>query len=310
MRALLMTVVKISVAAAIMLAASCRHKDLCYDHTHMVDLRVDFDWSLAPSAEPSTMVLCLFPTDGGQGVRRVEFTDRAGGVIRIPAGSYRAVCHNGASAVLSSRGTTFDTYEIYTQETSLLSPMGIYSDRSTPSPTDDPVREAPETLWSDSAEGLTVLPGVEGQRIGFKPSESTIDISLKIKGVENLTDEIELSAVLTGLAETYIPSAGRASGDPVMMPFALTRTGETELSGELCVFGHCPDRIDIHKLTVYTSNKYYYNFDVTASMHEAEDPRHIEIVIEGLRLPDPDSAGMAPGIEDWVDEEREDIEMG
>ena len=188
--------------------------------------------------------------------------------------------------------------------------MGIYSDRSTPSPTDDPVREAPETLWSDSAEGLTVLPGVEGQRIGFKPSESTIDISLKIKGVENLTDEIELSAVLTGLAETYLPGAGRASGDPVMMPFALTRTGETELSGELCVFGHCPDRIDIHKLTVYTSNKYYYNFDVTASMHEAEDPRHIEIVIEGLRLPDPDSAGMAPGIEDWVDEEREDIEMG
>ncbi len=62
-----MTVVKISVAAAIMLAASCRHKDLCYDHTHMVDLRVDFDWSLAPSAQPSTMVLCLFPTDGGQG---------------------------------------------------------------------------------------------------------------------------------------------------------------------------------------------------------------------------------------------------
>ena len=45
-------------------------------------------------------------------------------------------------------------------------------------------------------------------------------------------------------------------------------------------------------------------------MHEAEDPRHIEIVIEGLRLPHPDSAGMAPGIEDWVDEEREDIEMG
>ena len=66
MRALLMTVVKISVAAAIMLAASCRHKDLCYDHTHMVDLRVDFDWSLAPSAQPSTMVLCLFPTDGGR----------------------------------------------------------------------------------------------------------------------------------------------------------------------------------------------------------------------------------------------------
>ena len=127
--------------------------------------------------------------------------------------------------------------------------------------------------------------------------------------MENLTDEIELSAVLTGLAETYLPGAGRASGDPVMMPLR-SRARANGALGRAVRVRPLPDRIDIHKLTVYTSNKYYYNFDVTASMHEAEDPRHIEIVIEGLRLPDPDSAGMAPGIEDWVDEEREDIEMG
>lgn len=310
MRMLLTTVFKMSAVAGILLAASCRHKDLCYDHSHMVDVRVAFDWSLAPSAEPSTMVLSLFPTDGGQGVRRLEFADRAGGVIRIPAGSYCAVCHNGASAVLSSRGTTFDTYEIYTMETSLLSPMGIYTDRSTPSPTDDPVREAPETLWSDSAEGLIVLPGVDGQRMDFRPDESTIVISLKITGVENLTDEIELSAVLTGLAETFRPGSGQPSGDAVIMPFALARSGDSELSGELCVFGHCPGRLESHKLTVYTSNKYYYNFDVTEQMHRSEDARRIDIVIDGLHLPDPDSTGMSPGVEDWVDEEREDIEMG
>ena len=39
---------------------SCEHKDLCYDHSHMTDLRVDFDWSAAPDAEPGTMVVHFF----------------------------------------------------------------------------------------------------------------------------------------------------------------------------------------------------------------------------------------------------------
>ena len=42
------------------LMQGCEHKDLCYDHSHMTDLRVDFDWSAAPDAEPGTMVVHFF----------------------------------------------------------------------------------------------------------------------------------------------------------------------------------------------------------------------------------------------------------
>ena len=31
---------------------SCDHKDLCMNHSHMVDVDVSFDWSYAPDADP------------------------------------------------------------------------------------------------------------------------------------------------------------------------------------------------------------------------------------------------------------------
>lgn len=46
---------------------SCEHKELCYDHSHTVDVRVVLDWKNAAEASPSSMRLYLFPQDGGGG---------------------------------------------------------------------------------------------------------------------------------------------------------------------------------------------------------------------------------------------------
>ena len=53
----------VSFATAAMMQ-SCEKKDLCYDHGHMVDLQINFDWSQAPDADPHTMVVRLFRPDG------------------------------------------------------------------------------------------------------------------------------------------------------------------------------------------------------------------------------------------------------
>ena len=55
--------IRLAVAAMLPVAAlmqGCEHKDLCYDHSHMTELRVNFDWSAAPDAEPGTMVVHFF----------------------------------------------------------------------------------------------------------------------------------------------------------------------------------------------------------------------------------------------------------
>lgn len=37
---------------AVVILASCRHKELCYDHPHGMEVNVVFDWSEAPDATP------------------------------------------------------------------------------------------------------------------------------------------------------------------------------------------------------------------------------------------------------------------
>lgn len=34
---------------------SCQHKELCYDHSHVVEVKVNFDWSECPDAAPRTI---------------------------------------------------------------------------------------------------------------------------------------------------------------------------------------------------------------------------------------------------------------
>lgn len=59
---------------AALAVASCEHKDLCYDHSHTIDVEVVFDWRNASEAAPESMSLYLFPTNGGEALR-YEFTD-------------------------------------------------------------------------------------------------------------------------------------------------------------------------------------------------------------------------------------------
>ena len=77
------------------------------------------------------------------------------------------------------------------------------------------------------------------------------------------------------------------------------------------MFGHCPDsRSDRrHILTVYTSSRYYYNFDVTDQIHSGTNPTELTIEIDKLVLPKPDGGGMNPSVGDWSDVIEDLIEM-
>lgn len=69
-------------ALMLTILSSCEQKDLCYDHSHAVDLDIDFDWHNDPEADPSSMALYFFPKDGGKPFH-YEFGGHDGGTIRI-----------------------------------------------------------------------------------------------------------------------------------------------------------------------------------------------------------------------------------
>ena len=45
----------VTMAALLVAATSCEHKELCLDHAHAVEVEVVFDWRNAPNAAPASI---------------------------------------------------------------------------------------------------------------------------------------------------------------------------------------------------------------------------------------------------------------
>ena len=104
----------VTMAALLVAATSCEHKELCLDHAHAVEVEVVFDWRNAPNAAPASMSLYLFPGDGE--ALRYDFTGRDGGTIRVPIGKYEALCLNSDTENIVYRNTERKgTFEVTTQ---------------------------------------------------------------------------------------------------------------------------------------------------------------------------------------------------
>ncbi len=295
---------------AIMIAAvfmpGCEHNELCYDHTHVTELNVEFDWSQAPDADPSTMVVHFFRPDGSL-YRRVEFTQRTGGKVRLEAGEYRILFHNGNMETVYELGNSHSDYALSGVSRSILEPMGREGDAPRPPESADQlIFSAPDQVWAGSHSAIEILPGVAGQTVKLSPVEATMEYTVEITGVENLRDDIDVSAAITGMSPLYRLAEGCHGGEAATLPISVERVGDNTLVAHFRTFGHCPQTELAHTFSVYTSNKFFVNYDITEKMHNAPDPRHVVIEIHGLRLPD---AGMGTEISGWENVEEYEIDM-
>lgn len=291
--------------SVVALLSSCGYRELCYDHDHWIDLDVEFDWSLAPEADPPTMVVYFFPADEETrgGARPYEIVVKEQTRIRIPAGEYNAICYNGATETIISGGDSFGEFFLSTEEQSLLAPMMNRSEGAPPpeSAKDQPVKGAPEGVWSHHLTGISLSPGKKGQKVRFTPRKATHRVVIKVEAERDIDATLQYSAALTGVSESWSPSAMSAIGRDVIMPIPLTRSGPKSLEGEIEIFGHCHSSSLQHVLTIYTSNKYYYTFDVSRKMHDSSTLEEIVIVLNDVNLPAAGGSELSPSISGWED---------
>lgn len=306
-----------AVAVAVLMGA-CDGRELCYDHSHVSPVMVEFDWSLAPDAEPMSMVVWFFSVDtdasyrfeltgGGDRGSRGTFDSR----IQVRPGTYRVLCHNGSTDNNIEQGRYFDEYRLVTLTDDVLAPMNRNDNAPLPpSVASQPVRMQASATYAHALEGtVTVEPSATAEKhIRFTPVTVTAVYDVLITGVVNLRADTEASAVITGLAEGWHVSEARPDGIQVTVPFGLNHCGSDCLRGRLLVFGDNAQCDVRHYLRVYTSYKLYYDYDVTDQIHNAADSKHIEIKVDGLKLP-ASGDGMSPGISDWDDAEDVEIQM-
>ncbi len=276
---------------------SCTHKELCTDHSHVMEVDVRFDWSAVPDAAPETMSLYLFPLDGGKS-QRYEFTDFRGGRIRVKAGEYQAICLNSDTRNL--RLEDIDRYEMFRITTKdsdmILQAKGIDDER---------VAVGPEPVWTDNMDHI--LLDETGEAVRMAPDRAYIDVSIEIVNVENIEYACYVIGALTSMSEGYHPGADELSEQNVTIPFELSASDDKPvISGSLRTFGECPVWKNRHFVTIYATmtdnTNVAYTYDVTDQVHNMGESGEIVIKIDELPLPEPErkeDGGFQPDVGEW-----------
>lgn len=289
----------------ILMFASCEHKELCYDHSHLVRVQILFDWENAPDAHPTSMRLYLFPTDGRE-VLLYEFTNSHAGHISVPAGCYKALCLNSdTESILYRNINRFTTFEAYATD-------GTLEVRSSSAPRADGTQQeriakSTDRLWSACMENVNINIQDQNKILIFYPEQSVCHYQLKIKNVANLkyVPSEGISGSLSSMAGGLLPGMKKTTTELVTIPFKVVHKDSTTLMADFLCFGHCPSDKKIHKLVIYAiladGNKYYYTYDVTPQVHNAPDFRNVKIELDSFHLPKPivNGGGFQPAVEGW-----------
>lgn len=295
--------------------SACSQRELCYDHPHSVSVNIEFDWSEATDATPSTMVVYFFPVDNSQ-YTRFELTNEGydtgngfNSTIKVATGTYRVVCHNGDTNNNLEKGEIFSEYQITTTDEDLLAPLKRSDEAPRPETTENqPVHAQASTLYSYTHPETIKLKPNQDHTIVMKPRKSSAVITVTIDSVENIVTGMEFSGIISGLAESWYPSTGMPGGVEVTVPLRLTPEGTDCLRGRMEVLGDNIAHNIGHKFRLYTSWNYYFDFDITDQIHSAPDPYNIDITLSGVALPEAGS-GMNVSVGEWEPAEIINISM-
>lgn len=294
------------------MTSSCEHKELCYDHAHTVDLKVVFDWRDAPNASPASMALYLYPENGDEPIR-YDFTNREGGVARVPFGTYKAVCMNSDTKDVFTRNTEdINTFELFARPTSLVGGLFALGVRSDNAPRADGtenenVASGPDMMWTDhSREPIVLKITDESRTITFYPHQSVCTYDVEIRNAANLKYTSGVSCAISSLAGGMLPYIDKVTEEPVTVPFdARINMDNSSITGATRTFGYSKEAGLKQFLTVYAvlldESKWYYTYDVTDQIHNAPDPLNVHIVLDGLPLPKPlvNGGGFKPTVNEW-----------
>lgn len=309
---------------AILLTAvlsACNHKELCYVHPHEVTLRLEYDWTDAPEANPAGMCAFFYHEDANVAPVRFDFRGTEGGEIALIPGRYRVLSYNNDTEVVKLGNThDFDSHYAYTREGNILEPIygnGMSLPNRTEGAEDERVMITPDMLWGTNEVDI-VVTGSESQVITLHPQDLLCHYSYEVRNVKNMKHVSQMSAALSGMSPSMILVGEGLHTEPVTLPFGAVRNGDSGIKGEFLTFGHHEDVDKPHRMSFYMvmddGSKFSFtkgsNLDVTDQVHSAPNRKRVHIIIDGLDLPTPieNGSGFKPEVDDW-DDVQQDIQM-
>lgn len=302
---------------------SCEHKELCYDHNHVTDVRIVFEWDKSPDVLSDSLVkgMCVwfYSTDGSRPPLRYDIRGLSGDTVRIPSGTYDILCYNNDYERVLFRGTEdYLSHECLTRSAIVAGPLPdniLYSDLPRAPGTEGELWiDIPDMMWSghlDKAEiPYSDIYSDSTITLVFHPVLMTATYTYEIRNATNLSHVSYITTALSGLAESVFCRDILPGGDTCTLSMSAFSDSVSVITGGCLTFGHHGTAGEVpHILTVYVwlkdGNKWYYDINVTKQVDHAPDPMRVHIVIDGLDIPEsvPGGGGLIPDVDDWLTDE-------
>lgn len=290
---------------------ACSHKDLCYNHPHVANVKVDFNWTEDPEKVPETMSVYFFKEGSDGEALRFEFTEQSGGKIRLLPGVYHAVCVNSDERNHHVADPN-EYHSFYMTTKDAVSVSGLSSFGVTPqdlpkvkSGEKERMVTEPNNVWYSNARDIVIEDDIE-QNVSLDIRSQLVTYQVIIRNVSNLKWVYGVSASMSGLSGGLYPGSGELSEEKVTIPFeARWNREDNTVTGSFTSFGHCPSDKNKHFLKVYAvlaDNTYWdFTYDVTDIIHNSKDEEVISIELDGLPIPKPvvNGGGFKPTVGEW-----------
>ncbi len=296
-------------------AGGCRHKELDDVAEPDFRVRVKYDWEKAPQADPDNMSVFFYNPETGMSEFEVFSGNEMeeGKLVNLEAGNWKMTTFNVIESGIFSDSN--ESHHVSTREGDVLEgALGNGISRAD----DETVRITPDMLWGESRERLRVnpTPGDKEFLVTLYPEELICHYSFEIRNVDNLSHVTNLCASLSGMSGGLDLNSAEVDMESITLPLEAAPDGSNTIRGEFLTFGYHPlmDTPKIMRLYVWLDDgrKLVYGsegtgkWNVTNQILNAEDPRHVHYIIDGLGLPTPmDGSPFDPSADDWVSEEYE-----
>lgn len=301
----------------ISLTEGCTQKTLNNDApTTIADsVKVVFDWSKAPDAKASSMVLYLYSDE--HDVMNHWFKNPNGGLIKSYGGKHKAICHTNDDPYIHLLRNQHEhsEFEIYTDNSTVLVGQGI-SARNIPradGTEGEPLRNTPTMIYGTQHSELDLKVTSFLQTITLYPEELVCHYTVEFVDVKNLTSaDLRIDGTISSLAGGYYPGKMSATSESVTHTFTLEADDQlTSLSSEFYTFGLPVGEQRPHKICIYVALKNrtgnIYTYDVSNQVNNAPDPRNVNIKLYGLELPPlppdpptpPEQGGVNVEVDTW-----------
>ena len=320
----------ILLTALLLVFASCRYKELCYDHQHQTEynlslvlhLQLDLDVELDVSEEahtkiemPEYMKVCFYDPLSGA-LTQTAMVGPEGGLIQIAPGKYNMVIYSFGTEWTWIRGEHhIDSLEAYTSDITAIKTRQLLQF------TQDGKYDAPGPIIYTPDHLIVARQEIEVQPYSLTPQVDTIAVraatvvetyGFEVTNISGLEYIASVDAFVTNQARSTFFGREEKNPSPATVYFPLEVNREKGiLKTTFNTFGKLPGESlsYLHILLTDTKgNVITVTEDITEQFENSDRIIEIDDPID-IPKPDEEGGGIDPTVEDW-EEENIDIPIG